>query len=432
MSGDHLPAATDHRLPWGLPVEQWRLATAAIAFGVAFLAALLLTWGDSHPLFGTSSVGEYASLVGAAVAAATFTVWFLWVLRGPAHRWRRRIRIVFRIIDFIGLALTHAAVAMLGLSGLFWIFSEAFVDLRLDGLATSTITATGAAVVAYLAVGSAVAMSTRQLAQLLAVFVAVGALSSMLSASDPLWWQSHFSSLGAATDLSGLAFNFTLFLGGLVITTLAGFLTHDLMNWARLAGVDPRRVFALRIMIVLMGLLLAALAFLPVDRFFVTHNVVAYTMVAVFLAMATGVPLLFPTLSRPFSVLCVVTLSVLVAGLVAYLGVGYLNLTAFELLMVAGIFSWMILFISTVDSAAQHLAASPRSAATQLTPGAPHHIRIWQRSDEDLRHDGLEDELEPVSAPAGSGEQASVRGQDGEQPGVRGDGAPAPGSARQG
>src|SRR5699024_6007752 len=155
-------------------------------------------------------------------------VWFLWVLRGPSHRWRRRIRIVFRVIDFIGLALTHAAVAMLGLSGMFWIFSEAFVDLRLDGPATSAITATGAALGAYLAVVSAVAMSSRRLAKLFVVFVAVGALSSMLSSSDPLWWQSQFSSLGAASDLSGLSFTFTLFLGGLVITTLAGFLTHEL------------------------------------------------------------------------------------------------------------------------------------------------------------------------------------------------------------
>lgn len=379
-----MPATSRHRLPWGLPVEQWRLATAAVALVVGFLVSMVATWGRTHPLFGSSSVAEYASLIGAGTAAVTFAVWFLWALRGPTHQWRKRIRIVFRVIDFVGLALTHAAVALLGLSGAFWIFSEAFVDLTLDGWSTSTIVATCAAVIAYLTVGSAVSMSTRQLAQLLAVFVGVGALSSMLSASDPLWWQSHFSSLGAATDLSGLAFNFTLFLGGLVITTLSGFLTHDLMSWARLADVDPRRVTALRITIVAMGVLLGALAFLPVNRVFITHNVVAYTMVALFLAMAIGVPLLFPTLSRPFSIVCVVTLSVLVVGLVAYLGVGYLNLTAFELLMVAGVFTWMILFIGTVGSAEQQLVEAREggaSAAPDLVPGAPHHIRIGERPD---------------------------------------------------
>ena len=354
---------TDHRdhhpLPWDLPAEQWRLATAGGAFLLSFVVALTLMYGRRHPMFGEGSIGEYSALIAALTTAITYVVWFAWAVRGPAQRWRRRMALFLRILEYVGLTLTHAAVAMLALSGTFWILSQAFRELTLDGFAGAFIVAVGSAVTSYLVVGSALSTNTRHLSQLLAVFVASGALSSMLTASDPLWWQDHFSSLGAASDLSGLTFNFTLLLGGLVIITLSGYLTHDLAVWAELARERPYKVTVMRIAFLVEGVLLAALAFLSVDRFFYTHNVVAYAMVAVFLAMAAGVPVLFPTLSRPFSLVCALTLTALVVGLVAYLGVGYLNLTAFEVLTVAGIFTWLILLVATVESASEHRRSHP-------------------------------------------------------------------------
>lgn len=355
------PDRAAHRppLPWDLPAEQWRLGTAGGVFLLAFGVGLVIMFGDRHPLFGESSVGEYVSLIAAATTAITFVLWFSWAARDASHQWRRQMPLFLRILEYIGLTLTHAGVAMLALSGTFWILSQAFRELTLDGFAGALIVAVGCAVASYLAVGSALSTSTRHLSQLLALFVASGALSSMLTASDPLWWQSHFSSLGAATDVSGVTFNFTLLLGGVVIITLTGYLTHDLAVWARLARESSVKVTVMRVAFMVEGVLLAALAFLSVDRFFYTHNLVAYGMVAVFLAMTIGVPVMFPTLSRPFSVLCVVTLTGLVIGLVAYLGVGYLNLTAFELLTVAGIFTWLILLVATVESASEHLQSHP-------------------------------------------------------------------------
>lgn len=340
---------------------------------MSLIAAVPIMYGRRHGLFGETSLAEYSALFAAAVTAGSFVIWFLWSAKDPIRRWRRRMPLLLRILECVGLTLTHAGVALLLPSGAFWVLSQAFRELTLDGVAGAFIVASVAAVASYLTVGSALSTSTRHLSHLLAVFVASGALSSMLTASDPLWWQSHFSSLGAATDASGITFNFTLLLAGLVIITLSGYLTHDLGRWAELAREAHWKVLVVRVGFVVEGALLAGLAFLPVDRFFVSHNVVAYTMVGVFLVLAVAVPVLFPTLSRAFTVVCVVTLTVLVIGLVAYLGVHYLNLTAFELLAVGGIFAWLILLVGTVESASQHLLShpmlvSPSAVALERSP----------------------------------------------------------------
>lgn len=338
--------------------EQWRLVTAGAAFVVGGIVGLIALAGSVHPLYGgpeVITIGEVTSLAAAAITAVVFVIWFVRAMRLPANQWRRQLHIVRRIIDLVGLTLTHASVAMFTLAGAFWIFSQAFRELTLDAFSGAAIVGAACAGAAYLTAGSAYSLTTRQLSELLAGFVLTGALAAMLTASNPVWWQEHFSSLGTASDTSGIAFNFTLLLGGLAITTLAGYLTHDLLRWARLAKVDERRVVAIRIGFIAMGVLLALLAFLPVDRFFISHNVTAYSLVGVFIVMIVAIPFLFPTLSKAFSVVCAVTVGLLALGLVMFLGVHYLNLTAFELLAVAGIFAWLILFIGTVQSAADHL-----------------------------------------------------------------------------
>ena len=64
---------TDHRdhhpLPWDLPAEQWRLATAGGAFLLSFVVALTLMYGRRHPMFGEGSIGEYSALIAALSTA---------------------------------------------------------------------------------------------------------------------------------------------------------------------------------------------------------------------------------------------------------------------------------------------------------------------------------------------------------------------------
>lgn len=157
---------------------------------------------------------------------------------------------------------------------------------------------------------------------LVALFLVAGSLASALSASDEQWWQQHFSALGAASDRSGILFNFTLILTGVVLTALADFLTHDLQLWAEHHGERHWKVTFVRVGLIALGF--------PA----VTAAVVA-----------------------------------LIAGVVwLHLGVGYLNITAFEMGAVSTVFVWLVLLIRTVTAAVSEI---PETSPAEVEVAAP-------------------------------------------------------------
>ncbi|MDN5725945.1 MAG: hypothetical protein L0G99_08460, partial [Propionibacteriales bacterium] len=235
---------------------------------------------------------------------------------------------------------------------LFWIFDHAFIALMLDPWAGGTIIGVASAVATYFTAASAVAMNTRNVSGVLAVFMASGVLSSMLFSSDPNWWQLYFSALGAASDFSGVAFNFTLIAGGLVITTLASYLTHDLSRWAGRLDVDPWRIRVIWWTFIALGILLTLVGLLPVNESFVAHNVVAYSMAGVFIVLVIGLPFLLPEFPRAIALFSWGIAIGVGLCFVMYYFVHYLNLTAFELITVAVVFAWLIVFVRNVDAVA--------------------------------------------------------------------------------
>lgn len=331
--------------------ESFSLAAALAGLIVGSILGLALLRRPTAPLFGRASVGELSALSGAALCALAFLVTTLLIQqRSPGH-WRLRVRPFRRILDAVGLTLLHAAVGLFAISGAFWVFSQAFLGLELDPAAGAICVGLALALACYLGVASAGALTTSYLSVLIALFLGMGAMSSALTAANPNWWQQHFSSLGAAADLSGVTFNFTLLLSGLVLTTLADYLTHDLSLWAETHGVPERRVQFVRIGFVLVGVMLALVGLIPVNLHFTAHNSVAYGMVAVFAALLIAVPLLFRRLSPAFNTATVFIAAALLADVVLHLIVGYLNVTAFEMIGVAIIFGWLVLLIRTITAA---------------------------------------------------------------------------------
>ena len=114
-------------------------------------------------------------------------------------------------------------------------------------------------------------MNAYRLAALLAVFLVTGVLTSMLTAEDPQWWQENLSALGMSSDASGVAFNVTLIVAGVVVTTLAGYSTRTLDATAGTASAR-RRVRQLEGGIILIGVLLACVGLFPVDEQFWLHT----------------------------------------------------------------------------------------------------------------------------------------------------------------
>ncbi|MEJ6555363.1 hypothetical protein PQI51_10070 [Microbacterium esteraromaticum] len=100
------------------------------------------------------------------------------------------------------------------------------------------------ALTAYVAFHGAVRLTPMSLSLDLAVFLVVGAFAAMLTSSDPQWWQNNLSALGQTTNSAAPAFNVTLILSGMIVTTIARYATSGLPSATpgeRRCGLRVRR-----------------------------------------------------------------------------------------------------------------------------------------------------------------------------------------------
>ncbi|WP_166870946.1 MULTISPECIES: DUF998 domain-containing protein [unclassified Salinibacterium] len=333
-------------------VESRALLAAAIALLVGALVGVIVFNGQPAALFGTGSVGLVAAITGVGVALAAFVVSYTLSFRNPANAWRRTVALPRLVLDIVALAFTHAAIVLLLTLVVFSQLQGAFLGLTLDAWTASLSTGIVVAAFGYFVYLSASGITTYTLSTLLAVFLISGALTSMLTANDANWWQYNFSSLGAGDGLSPTAFNLTMVISGVVITTLADYLATDLDGWARRHPHYKRwRIAALRWALVAIGVCLIGVALVPVSLSEITHNIFATGMVVIFFALVLGIRFLIPGFHAAFFAVTTAVLVALTIATVLFFPVGYYNLTGFELISGALVFVWLILFTRNVGAA---------------------------------------------------------------------------------
>lgn len=324
--------------------ESAAILLAVAVFAVTAVVAVSVFWGSELPIAGPGSVGTFVAIAGAVAAALSFGVGRLVASRlrigGVAGLTRSR----YLWFDLIALSIAHAAIALLGWIGVATIMEDAFFGATLYTSPAVVLAAAGAALTGYASYLSALALSPKQLSLVLAVFLVVGVMSAMLSSSDPLWWQMNLSALGITHDISSLTFNLTLIVSGVIVTTIARFGTASLPS-ATIA--DRRRLWTVRAIFVLLGLLLACVGIFPVDRFFLLHNTVATGMAVAYAVLVIGAPWLLPSLPRTFIALGYAFVAGIVVLTILFF-VGAYNLTAVELVAGLMIFAWIILFLRNV------------------------------------------------------------------------------------
>ncbi|MGP9746282.1 hypothetical protein [Brachybacterium sp. AOP29-B2-41] len=333
-----------------------RVESRHIAVGVAGalvgLVVGLLALRGTVPLAGSGSIGQVAALTvlgcGAATAALTLSTltrrslpWF-----GGRHWWRRGI-------DVLGLSLVFGILGLFLTGALFGVFQQAFQGVALDRLAGTFWVALAAGAAAYITSAAAASLTGRSLATLLAAFLVVGVLASAMNASDPYWWERYFSELGEGDGLSSFTFNLTLLLTGVALVTVAEFLAHDLDRWARSAGEPAWLITAVRSLLSAVGVLVALVAVISRTVSVFWHDVVAQSLVVVFALTLLVVPVLLRRLPGALIAVTAGAFALLVTVTVLYLGVDYLNMTAFEMGAAAIVYGWLLLFIRTVSAAAE-------------------------------------------------------------------------------
>lgn len=328
-------------------IESSALVAAASVFVLTGALASLLFWDADLPISGPSSVGQFVSLSSFLTGAGMFSLGA--VLSGRRHGdGAERPDILdaapplrLRWFDVLALAFAHGAIALIGWLAIAELLDRSFPGAMLYSVAGAVLAGVALAVTAYAVYLSAVRLGPMQLSLVLVVFLTCGVFASMLTATDPLWWQKNLSTLGISDDISARAFNVTMIIAGVIISTIAHYAA------SQLPAHDPKEVSRrreVRVALSVMGVLLAAVGIFPVDAFPLLHTASASGMVAVYLALVIRLRRLVPTLQLPFLVLGYTFLGV-IAVLTGFFATGYYTLTAVELVAFLLVFSWLIVFL---------------------------------------------------------------------------------------
>jgi hypothetical protein len=319
-------------------------------FVVALLASFMIFGGNSVPVFGRGgSVGTTAIVLGSLTA---FLGYFFVSYR---HMPKKNLSVLKRtrlILTNVALAFIHAAIVFLLMTVVFYTLDSAFTGLMIDELSSSVIVASSSAVFAYGTYLVAERQTTLNLSTALAIFLVVGALTSMITSTDPYWWQNHLSYLGGGYSFSAYAFEVTLAMGGIVLMCIADFIANDFERIKQKRGTDLHtRANAVRIILLLIGLFLAFVGLFRWNVNPIIHNLAASGMVVLFLALIIGLPYFVPMFSRAFFVFSYGLMGALLVCVYLYAGIAYFNLTAFEILAFIIVFGWLVVFVRQIAAA---------------------------------------------------------------------------------
>lgn len=329
-------------------IESQAIYAAFIGGALGLLVGLALFWGSDVSLFTKGiSLGFVGSILGGLVALVTFLVvsakldekatkvsWWQYT-KGHVSTW--------------SLALVHALLVFLMYALLFYVVSESFKDAYIDMWAASVIIALSTGFAAYIILLSASTMTAVRVSMILALFLLSGTFISMMTASDPHWWYVHFSSLGAGGGVSGYAFNATLIIAGLVIVALSRYITDDFNKLKHNGAISQKaKVGILQALLTGIGFGLAGVGLFVYNEFTILHNTSASGMALLFLIIVILLPLLTPGFTRAFFIASYSLLGALLFSIWLFARANYLNLTMFEMMAAAIIFTWLVVFVRHV------------------------------------------------------------------------------------
>lgn len=350
----------------------------------------LVFFGQRPSLAGDDSIQFYSAIIGGLTSGISFLLGYSLNAR-MANIWLGQRPRVRQLVDTLALLVVHSSIAVMAAIGLFRLFQEAFIGLTVDDIAGAVLVAIVGGVASYLSFNSGARITAFSLSTLLAVFMASGVLVSMLFAENPFWWHVMFSELGTgqAGVTSFWTFNTTLIVSGVIITTLTAFLTRDLEIWAKHqrrriaqrleARTESRRkpsgrvplrtrtgnafsgyirsprIMLLRVGMIGMGVSLAGIGVVPMSLHHDGHVVATAAFALFFLMLLLATPYMLPGFSRSFFVFSYLAAAALVSAFLLWNPLGYWNLTSMELIGVAILFAWLVVFVRNIAAVVERV-----------------------------------------------------------------------------
>jgi hypothetical membrane protein len=189
-----------------------------------------------------------------------------------------------------------------------------------------------------------------------AALLGVGLLISIATTPDPFWWQLHFSRLGTFATFSGFAFNATIVLTGVGVVAFGLRLHREMVRHAGTAVLTNRRAATfVPVLVALLGIHLSFVGFIPVNSNEFLHDRSSTGAVFCFVVILVSSRWMLRGMHRVISRASRFVGVGLVATLAPYIG-GFINLAAFELIVFAQVFWWLLLFARTIGRPADEAA----------------------------------------------------------------------------
>lgn len=316
------------------------------------LLANILLQNQSSVLFGG---GLSVSALLAASATVSAVVGFGAGYRFSAYRTHRPKTTRHKLRKYVSVAaliFASAAIAYLTVTVATYAIAQFVGEIRIAAPAVIAMVATISMLSTYVVFLQATQLSTLKLVGFLTVFMASGALASMLTTQDHTWWQIHFSQLGSSRGgaVSSYAFNLTMIIGGLIVSLLADFILNDLQH---IQHANPKyaaiRANVVRGLLIAVGVGMIGVGLVPYDRIRIVHDISANLTTASFAMLVVTLPWLMPMFSRVFFGASYVFV---LAGVFCYwLALKLvISLTTMELLVILLFFSWLVLFIRQINA----------------------------------------------------------------------------------
>lgn len=326
---------------------RWFLTPAVITTVLFFIFVQILGEDQIH-LTGAVSISSMLILLCLLRGMGSYLTFFI---RSKKNQVNHAMRFIYwRHLPTILISF----VIMLGavMLGFFWMLSILFKGASFDIYTATFIFFLFSAIINYIMIFFALATSPSLITTLLIAVILGGVILSMISNEELQWWQVNLSFLGTSDARGSWQFNMTLMISALLMVALIDFLFVILQHTIP----KSRRLIVLRVLLTLTAIDLGAVGFFPnngTGRLHELHNTAANYLVYLITILILGIRWLLPRITKEFIGVSYGIGFILIVCNFLFRNVGYLSLTAFELIAFFLAFTWIFLLLQNLQRLAK-------------------------------------------------------------------------------
>lgn len=324
-----------------------------IIASLIFFGYLFFEQRTQIPLVGPLSIANFVLSLGVASGVCSFLFAFI---EAKHHKIQTQSKGIYWR-NFPTILLSFIVILVFALLLFFKIFGLVFIGASFDAYTATMLFFIFVAVINYFMIYSALSITPAKLTTILIFVIIGGVLLAMITNRDLEWWKFNFSFLGTIEAKSRWQFNVTLIFSALLMVALIDSMFVEL----HAAFPHSKRLTILRILLTLTALDLGAVGLFPYTEtgpFQGVHNSVAEYLVYLIIILIIGIKWFLPHVTKEFLTISYLIAAALVTVSIMFQVVGYLSLTAFELLAFMIAFSWVILLLQNLQKLIQRVTNS--------------------------------------------------------------------------